>query len=71
MNNPYPHELNLSEVYLAPWLPAVVFAFLLSLVTALILNRLGLARFVYAPAYVFVAMWVCYLILIDRFWIHF
>ncbi|WP_353662011.1 DUF1656 domain-containing protein [Hydrogenimonas sp. SS33] len=69
--NPYPHELQVGDVYLSPWLPALSLAFLLALVTALLLNRLKLSRLFYAHSYVFLAMMVLYLILIDRFFIRF
>ncbi|WP_201352611.1 DUF1656 domain-containing protein [Hydrogenimonas urashimensis] len=69
--NPYPHELQLGDIYFSPWLPALSLAFLLALITALLLNRLKLSRFFYAHSYLFLAMMVLYLILIDRFFIRF
>jgi uncharacterized membrane protein YfcA len=71
MNNPYPHELMLGDVYLAPFLPAFVLAFLAALVSAALLNKLRLARFFYAPSYVFIAFVILYLILIDHYFIPF
>jgi len=69
--NPYPHELQLGDVYVSPWLPALVLAFVLALITVLALNRLKLSRFFYAHSYLFLAVMVLYLILIDRFFIRF
>ena len=71
MSNCYPHELRVSDVYFSPVLPVVVLAFLGALVTVLIMNKLKLSRFFYAPQYVFIAIMVLYMILIDAFWIKF
>ncbi|HHB74928.1 MAG TPA: DUF1656 domain-containing protein [Desulfobulbus sp.] len=70
MNN-YPHELAIGDVYLAPFLPALMVAFMATLVTVMILNKCKLSRFFYAPAYVFIAIMTLYLVLIDTFWIRF
>jgi hypothetical protein len=61
----------LGDVYLAPFLPAFIFAFAAALVSAAVLNKLRLARFFYAPSYVFVAFVILYLIFIDRYFIPF
>jgi len=70
MNN-YPHELSLGDVYFSPMLLVVVLAFLAAGVTVLILNKIKLSRYVYAPPYVYVAIMVLYMVLIDTFWIKF
>ena len=67
--NPYPHELQFGDVYITPWLPALVLAFVLSLLTAMLLNRLRFSEWLAAHAYLFLAMMLFYTALIDRFWI--
>jgi hypothetical protein len=71
MNNPYPHELSLGDVYFSPMLLVVLLAFLAAGITVLLLNKLKLSRFIVAPSYVFIALTVLYMVLIDTFWIKF
>jgi hypothetical protein len=71
MNNPYPHELAWGDVYFSPMLLVIVLAFLGATITVLILNKTKLSSYFYAPPYVFVAMVILYMILIDTFWIKF
>lgn len=71
MTNNYPHELSAGDVYYSPMLMVVVLAFLATAVTVLILNKLKLSRYIYAPSYVFVGIMVLYMVLIDTFWIKF
>ncbi len=71
MSNPFPHELSIGDVYFSPVLPAVLTAFFAALITVILLNKLKLSRFLFAPAYVFIAIMVLYLVLIDTYWIKF
>ena len=71
MNNPFPHELSAGDVYFSPVLLVIVLAFIAASVTVLILNKLKLSRFVAAPTYVFIALVVLYMVLIDAYWIKF
>jgi hypothetical protein len=71
MANRYPHELSLGDVYFSPLLSVVVLAFLATIVTVLVLNRLKISRYFYAPSYVFIAIMILYMLLIDHFWIKF
>jgi len=71
MTNNYPHELSAGDVYYSPMLLVVILAFLAAGVTVLILNKLKLSRYFYAPSYVFIAIMVIYMVLIDAFWIKF
>ncbi|WP_294955446.1 DUF1656 domain-containing protein [Sulfurovum sp.] len=71
MTNSFPHELSLGDVYFSPILPVVFFAFLGAVFTVLLMNKLKLSRFFYAPPYVFIAIMTLYIILIDAFWIKF
>jgi len=71
MTNNYPHELSAGDVYFSPVLLVVILAFLAAGVTVLILNKLKLSRYIYAPSYVFVGIMVLYMVLIDAYWIKF
>jgi hypothetical protein len=71
MTNSFPHELSIGDVYFSPLLPALFFAFMAALVTVMVMNRLKLSRWFYAPAYVFLAIMTLYLVLIDTLWIKF
>jgi hypothetical protein len=71
MSNSFPHELALGDVYFSPILLVIVLAFLAASITAIILNKLKLSRFIAAPTYVFAAIFVLYVVLIDAFWIKF
>jgi hypothetical protein len=71
MNNPYPHELSLGDVYFSPILVVVILSFLAAGITVIILNKLKLSRFIIAPSYVFIAIMALYMVLIDSFWIRF
>ena len=69
MSNPYPHELQFGDIYITPWIPALVLAFFLSLVTALIANKTGLSRFFIWHRYLFLGIMTLYLVLIDNYFI--
>jgi len=71
MANSFPHELSLGDVYFSPILPVIFLAFLGAVFTVLLLNKLKLSRFFYAPPYVFIAIMALYMVLIDAFWIKF
>ncbi len=66
-----PHELSAGDVYFSPVLSVIVLAFFAATLTVLIANKLKFARYIYAPAYVFLAVMTLYAILIDKFWIKF
>jgi len=71
MNNGFPHELSLGDVYFSPVLLVIIIAFLATGVTVLVLNKLKLSRYVYAHSYIFVGIMVLYMVAIDMFWIKF
>jgi len=71
MTNPFPHELSIGDVYYSPLLLVAFLAFLAALVTVMVLNKLKLTRYLYAPSYVFIAVMALYVVLIDTFWIKF
>ena len=71
MANNYPHELSIDDVYFSPLLLVVLLSFLTAVITVLILNKLKVSRYFYAPPYVFIAIMALYMVLIDHFWIKF
>jgi hypothetical protein len=71
MTNPYPHELSVVDVYFSPLLLVAFLAFVAALVTVMLLNKLKLTRYLYAPSYVFISIMALYIVLIDTFWIKF
>ena len=71
MTNPYPHELSIGDVYYSPLLLVAFLAFVAALITVILLNKLKLTRYLYAPSYVFIAIMALYIVLIDTFWIKF
>ena len=66
-----PHELSTGDVYYSPLLLVVALAFFATVFTVMVANRLKISRYVYAPAYLFLAIMTLYMVLIDRFWIKF
>jgi len=71
MTNQYPHELSIGDVYYTPLILVVILAFFATVITVTILNKFKLARYFYAPAYVFIAIMTLYILLIDKFLIKF
>ncbi len=71
MTNPYPHELSMGDVYYSPLILVALLSFLAALITVMVLNKLKLTRYLYAPSYIFIAIMTLYVVLIDTFWIKF
>jgi len=71
MINPYPHELSIGDVYFSPTLLVVVLALFMTSITVVILNRVKLSRYFYLPSYIFLAIVILYIVLIDTIWIKF
>ncbi|WP_309497435.1 DUF1656 domain-containing protein [Sulfurovum sp.] len=71
MTNPFPHELSIDDVYYSPLILVAFLAFIAALITVMVLNKLKLTRYLYAPSYVFIAIMALYVVLIDTYWIKF
>lgn len=71
MTNPFPHELSIDDVYYSPLILVAFLAFVAALITVMVLNKLKLTRYLYAPSYVFIAIMALYVVLIDTYWIKF
>ena len=71
MTNPFPHELSIGDVYYSPLILVAFLAFIAALVTIMVLNKLKLTRYLYAPSYIFIAIMALYVVVIDTYWIKF
>jgi hypothetical protein len=71
IKNKYPHELIVADVYLSPIVIVTLISFILAIITTMMLNRLKISRYFFAPSYTFIAIMVLYILLIDRYWIKF
>ena len=65
MNNPFPHELALGDVYFSPLLAVISLALVTTWLTVILLNKSRLSRFVLYPSTTFLAIMVFYIIAID------
>jgi len=71
MTNPYPHELALGDVYFSPILAILSLSLVATWITAVLLNKLRLTRFLMFPSTTFLAIMVFYLIALDHWLIRF
>lgn len=65
-----PHELNFQGVFLPPFLIVLVLSALATILTARVLNRLRLTRYLALPRLVFVSFVGIYMVLIGTFLIR-
>lgn len=68
--NKVPHELALGDVYLSPALPVFTLALLGAWLSAVILNKLRLSRYIIFPSTTFLAFMLLYILLMNAFWIR-
>jgi uncharacterized membrane protein YfcA len=64
-----PHELAVGDIYLSPLLPAVALALIGAWITITVLNKFRLSRYIMLPSTTFLALIVCYMLLLDAYWI--
>jgi hypothetical protein len=64
---PIPHELSIGGVYLPPLLVAGALAVIATVLTARLLNRYRLSRYVFYPPLVLLAVAILYTVLIGTF----
>ena len=64
---PVPHEFAIGGVYLAPLLVAALFGVIAAVVTARLLDRYRLSRYIYSPPLVLLALMILYTVLIGTF----
>ena len=64
---PVPHEFAIGGVYMPPLLIASFLGLLAAVVTALVLNRLRLSRYLFYPPLALLSFFVIYTIVIGTF----
>jgi len=71
LNENYPHEISIGDVYFTPFLAIFLLSFLATLSTVIVLNKIKLSGYFYVPQYTFLAIMVLYALLIDKYLIRF
>ncbi|RLA83068.1 MAG: DUF1656 domain-containing protein [Epsilonproteobacteria bacterium] len=69
MINSFPHEIAIHGVYFSPLLLVMFIAFVLTLITTVIFNKLRITQFIIYPHFSFLAIMTLHVILIDTFFI--
>ncbi len=64
---PIPHEFAIGGVYMPPLLVAGLFGIIAAVVTARLLNRYRLSRYLFYPPLVLLAMMIIYTVLFGTF----
>ncbi len=64
-----PHELAVGDVYLSPLLPVIALALIGAWITITVLNKIRLSRYIMFPSTTFLALMICYMLLLDAYWI--
>ena len=65
--NHVPHEFAIGGVLMPPMLIAALLASVAAIITARLLNRYRLSKFLFCPPIVFLALMIIYTILIESF----
>ncbi len=69
MINQFPHELAINGVYVSPLLIVMIVAFLVTLITTMILNKLRITQYLVHLPLSFLAIMTLYIVLIDKLFI--
>ena len=69
MINSFPHEIALNGVYFSPLLIVLFMAFIFTLVTTVLFNKLRITQYIIYPHFSFLAIMTLHVILIDTFFI--
>lgn len=64
-----PHELAIGDVYLSPLLPVIALSLIGAWITITVLNKVRLSRYIMLPSTTFLALMICYMLLLDAYWI--
>ena len=64
-----PHELAIGDVYLSPLLPVIAISLIATWLAIIVLNKLRLSRYIMYPSTTFLAQMVCYMLILDTYWI--
>lgn len=63
-----PHELAFNDLYVTPFIPVLFLAFFAASLSVILLNRLRLSHYFFAPPVAFLAIMTLYVLAIDA-WI--
>lgn len=66
-----PHELGFGDIHITPIIPILFMAFFATSITVILLNRLRLSHYFFAPPLAFLAIMTLYTLAIDVWLIHF
>ena len=69
MTNPFAHELIINGVYFSPLLLVSILAFIATIITTAILNKLKLSQYILHLPLGFVSIFTLYIVLIDTYFI--
>jgi len=69
MINNFPHEIAINGVYFSPLLLVVFIAFLFTIITTIIFNKLRITQYIIYPQFSFLAIMMLYIVLTDTFFI--
>jgi len=67
MTNNFPHEIIINGVYFSPLLLVFVMAFIATIITTAILNKLRISQFILHIPLGFLAILTLYILLIDTY----
>ena len=70
MNNAFPHELAMGDVYYSPMLAVACLSLVITWITVIVLNKLRWSRFLIYPSATFMAIMVFYVMAIDHWFIR-
>jgi hypothetical protein len=69
MSNNFPHEIIINGVYFSPLLLVFILAFLATLITSALLNKLRISEYILHIPLGFVSILTLYILLIDAYFI--
>ena len=69
MINNFPHEIAINGVYFSPLLLVIFIAFLFTIITTMIFNKLRITQYIIYPQFSFLAIMMLYIVLTDTFFI--
>ena len=64
MSNSFAHELVIGGVYFSPLLLVFILAFLATVLTTVLLNRLKIAAYIFHPPLAFIAIMILYIVVL-------
>jgi hypothetical protein len=69
MSNSFPHEIIINGVYFSPLLLVFILAFLATIITTAILNKMKISQYFLHIPLAFVSILTLYIVFIDTFFI--